>query len=49
MDPGRVAWSELMNIPLNQVTAAFYYVRTGDIIRPENLPGKAELIRLLNG
>ncbi len=45
----RVAWSELMNIPLDQVTAAFYYVRTADIIRPENLPDKAELARLLNG
>jgi DNA helicase-2/ATP-dependent DNA helicase PcrA len=45
----RVAWSELMNIPLSQITAAFYYVRTGDIIRPENLPDKAELVRLLNG
>ena len=36
----RVAWSELMNIPLDQVTAAFYYVRTADIVRPENLPGE---------
>jgi DNA helicase-2/ATP-dependent DNA helicase PcrA len=45
----RVAWSELMNIPLSQITAAFYYVRTGDIVRPENLPDKAELVRLLNG
>jgi DNA helicase II / ATP-dependent DNA helicase PcrA len=38
-----------MNIPLAQITAAFYYVRTGDIVRPENLPDKAELVRLLNG
>ena len=45
----RVAWSELMNIPLNQVTAAFYYVRTADIIRPENLPDKQQLTTLLNG
>ncbi|MER7249625.1 ATP-dependent DNA helicase [Kribbella sp. NPDC000426] len=45
----RVAWSELLNIPLSQITAAFYYVRTGDIVRPENLPGKAELTHLLNG
>ncbi|MFF0264250.1 UvrD-helicase domain-containing protein [Kribbella sp. NPDC004536] len=45
----RVAWSELMNIPLSQITAAFYYVRTGDIIRPQNLPDKAELTTLLNG
>ncbi|WP_329002457.1 ATP-dependent helicase [Kribbella sp. NBC_00709] len=45
----RVAWSELLNIPLSQITAAFYYVRTGDIVRPENLPDKAELVSLLNG
>ncbi|HZX06141.1 ATP-dependent DNA helicase [Kribbella sp.] len=45
----RVAWSELLNIPLTQITAAFYYVRTGDIIRPENLPGKQQLTELLNG
>lgn len=38
-----------MNIPLNQVTAAFYYVRTADIIRPENLPDKQQLTTLLNG
>ncbi|HWD79517.1 MAG TPA: ATP-dependent DNA helicase [Kribbella sp.] len=45
----RVAWSELMNIPLPQITAAFYYVRTGDIIRPDNLPDKQQLTELLNG
>ncbi|RZU18656.1 DNA helicase-2/ATP-dependent DNA helicase PcrA [Kribbella rubisoli] len=45
----RVAWSELLNIPLSQITAAFYYVRTGDIVRPEDLPDKAELAHLLNG
>ncbi|MGZ0151737.1 UvrD-helicase domain-containing protein [Kribbella sp. WER1] len=45
----RVAWSELLNIPLTHITAAFYYVRTGDIIRPETLPDKQELTELLNG
>ncbi|TCO45470.1 DNA helicase-2/ATP-dependent DNA helicase PcrA [Kribbella antiqua] len=45
----RLAWSELHNIPLHNVTAAFYYVRTADIIRPANLPGRQELITLLNG
>jgi DNA helicase-2/ATP-dependent DNA helicase PcrA len=38
-----------MHIPLTQVTAAFYYVRTGDIIRPQNLPTKQELTQLLDG
>ena len=45
----RVAWAELLGIPVDQVTAAFYYVRTADIIRPENLPTKQELTMLLNG
>ncbi|MET7276910.1 ATP-dependent DNA helicase [Kribbella sp. NPDC005582] len=45
----RVAWAELMNIPLEAVGAAFYYVRTADVIRPESLPGKQQLIELLNG
>ncbi|MFF1822416.1 UvrD-helicase domain-containing protein [Kribbella sp. NPDC058245] len=45
----RVAWAELMNIPLDSVGAAFYYVRTADIIRPETLPDKQKLIDLLNG
>ncbi len=45
----RVAWAELQGIPTTQVTAAFYYVRTGDIIRPNPLPEKQELITLLNG
>jgi DNA helicase-2/ATP-dependent DNA helicase PcrA len=31
------------------VGAAFYYVRTGDIIRPEDLPDRPALITLLNG
>ena len=44
----RVAWAELLGIPINQVGAAFYYVRTGDVIRPD-LPDRAELITLLNG
>ncbi|MGW7684491.1 UvrD-helicase domain-containing protein [Kribbella sp. NPDC054772] len=45
----RVAWSELLNIPLTHITAGFYYVRTGDIVRPETLPDKQQLTRLLNG
>jgi DNA helicase-2/ATP-dependent DNA helicase PcrA len=45
----RVAWAELVGIPVEQVGAAFYYVRTGDVIRHNNLPGRTELISLLNG
>ncbi|MCX9192545.1 ATP-dependent DNA helicase [Carbonactinospora thermoautotrophica] len=43
----RLAWAELAGVPLEKVGAAFLYVRTGDVVRPENLPGRAELERLL--
>ena len=33
--------------PLERVRAAFYYVRTGDVVEPADLPGRAELERLL--
>jgi DNA helicase-2/ATP-dependent DNA helicase PcrA len=45
----RLAWSELQGVPLDHVTAAFYYVRTGEVIHPENLPGKHQLTALLTG
>jgi hypothetical protein len=41
--------AELVGIPVEQVGAAFYYVRSGDVIRHNNLPGRDELIALLNG
>jgi DNA helicase-2/ATP-dependent DNA helicase PcrA len=44
----RVAWAELVGLPLDQVGAAFYYVRTGDVVRPDNLPTREALINLLN-
>jgi DNA helicase-2/ATP-dependent DNA helicase PcrA len=34
---------------VESVTAAFVYVRTGEVVRPEGLPGRAELERLLLG
>jgi len=43
----RLAWAELHDVPLEQVRAAFYYVRTGDLVEPEGLPGRAELEALL--
>ena len=30
----RLAWAELTGIDLDQVTAAFYYVRLGETVRP---------------
>ncbi|MFD9437270.1 UvrD-helicase domain-containing protein [Streptomyces sp. NPDC060006] len=43
----RLAWAEQHDIPLESVQAAFLYVRSGEIARPENLPDRAALERLL--
>ncbi|HEU5429907.1 MAG TPA: ATP-dependent DNA helicase [Actinocrinis sp.] len=43
----RLAWAELTAVPIEQVRAAFLYVRTGLIERPDDLPDRAALERLL--
>lgn len=43
----RLAWAEQQGVPLESVTAAFLYVRTGEVVRPGRLPGRAELERLM--
>ncbi|WP_442785547.1 hypothetical protein [Actinacidiphila sp. DG2A-62] len=43
----RVAWAERAGVPLERVSAAFLYVRTGDLVRPPDLPDRAALERLL--
>ncbi|MGY0491930.1 UvrD-helicase domain-containing protein [Streptomyces sp. WG-D5] len=45
----RLAWAELRGVPLEAVSAAFVYVRTGETVRPRRLPGREELERLLAG
>ena len=45
----RVAWAELHDVPLERVRAGFYYVRTGELVEPEELPGRAELEVLVTG
>ncbi|MFD4544459.1 UvrD-helicase domain-containing protein [Streptomyces bauhiniae] len=45
----RLAWAEQQGIPPESVTAAFLYVRTGEVDRPDPLPGRDELARLLEG
>ncbi|WP_267245952.1 UvrD-helicase domain-containing protein [Streptomyces sp. PR69] len=45
----RLAWAEQHGIPLQAVTAAFVYVRSGEVVRPDALPGRAELERILLG
>ena len=43
----RVAWAELQGVPVEQVEAAFYYVRSGDLVQHDDLPGRDELEELL--
>ncbi|WGP12537.1 UvrD-helicase domain-containing protein [Streptomyces sp. SH5] len=43
----RLAWAELHDLPLDAVTATFLYVRTGETVHPQALPGRAELERIL--
>ncbi|MFD7878010.1 UvrD-helicase domain-containing protein [Streptomyces sp. NPDC059766] len=43
----RLAWAEQQGVPLESVTAAFLYVRDGEVVRPGRLPDRAALERLL--
>jgi DNA helicase-2/ATP-dependent DNA helicase PcrA len=43
----RLAWAELHGLPLESVRAAFYYVRTGAVVEPDDLPARPELERLV--
>ncbi|MET4926907.1 PD-(D/E)XK nuclease family protein, partial [Streptomyces sp. PSRA5] len=43
----RLAWAEQHGIPPDEVTATFLYVRSGESVRPEGLPGRTGLERLL--
>ncbi|MFB9311723.1 ATP-dependent DNA helicase [Nocardioides plantarum] len=43
----RLAWAELHDVDPQQVRAAFYYVRSGELVEPGDLPGRDELERLL--
>ncbi|MDN0195613.1 ATP-dependent DNA helicase [Streptomyces sp. S.PNR 29] len=43
----RLAWAEQQGVPLESVTAAFLYVRSGEVVRPDDLPDRAALERLL--
>ncbi|MEA5453147.1 ATP-dependent DNA helicase [Sinomonas sp. JGH33] len=43
----RLAWSRLQSVPLDRVTAAFFYLAEGRIVRPDRLAGEAELEELI--
>ena len=45
----RLAWAEMRGVPPERVSAAFLYVRTGRVVRPESLPGRERLAELLTG
>jgi DNA helicase-2/ATP-dependent DNA helicase PcrA len=39
----RLAWAELHGVALDEVAATFYYVATGEVSRPDDLPDRAAL------
>ncbi|MET7638344.1 UvrD-helicase domain-containing protein [Streptomyces sp. NPDC005438] len=43
----RLAWAEQRGLEPSEVRAAFLYVRTGEVVHPHPLPGRAELEELL--
>ncbi|MFI8960958.1 UvrD-helicase domain-containing protein [Streptomyces sp. NPDC053493] len=45
----RLAWAEQHGLAPEEVEAAFVYVRTGEVVRPSRLPGRAELEAVLLG
>ncbi|MGZ6792497.1 MAG: PD-(D/E)XK nuclease family protein, partial [Mycobacteriales bacterium] len=45
----RLAWARLVGVPVEDVDAAFLYVRTGREVLHTDLPGEAELAALLTG
>ncbi|MFJ9616936.1 UvrD-helicase domain-containing protein [Streptomyces noursei] len=45
----RLAWAERYGLAPSEVGAAFVFVRTGELVRPARLPGRAGLERILLG
>ncbi len=45
----RVAWAELRGVPLEQVRAAFYYVRDNELVEPTGLEDREALEGLMHG
>jgi DNA helicase-2/ATP-dependent DNA helicase PcrA len=43
----RLAWAQLGGCPVEKVRGAFHYVRTGQTVTPETLPGADDLIAML--
>ncbi|MGZ4436067.1 MAG: 3'-5' exonuclease, partial [Nocardioidaceae bacterium] len=45
----RVAWAELQGVPVDRVRAAFYYVRTGEVVHHDDLPDRDALAAIVTG
>ncbi|MCG7204586.1 UvrD-helicase domain-containing protein [Streptomyces arenae] len=45
----RIGWAEQQGVPPEAVTVAFVHVRTGEVERPEGLPDRAALEKLIVG
>ncbi len=45
----RLAWAELQGVGPEQVRAAFHYVRSGRTVRHDDLPGREDLLAVLQG
>jgi DNA helicase-2/ATP-dependent DNA helicase PcrA len=39
----RIAWAELAGVTVDDVDAAFHYVRSGETVRPAGLVSKSEI------
>jgi ATP-dependent DNA helicase UvrD/PcrA len=44
----RAAWAELKGVDIDAVRAVFYYVRSGEVVEPVDLPDRAGLERLFS-
>ena len=45
----RLAWADSMNVPLENISASFYYVALDETVTPEEFPTREEIIKLLSG
>lgn len=45
----RLAWADSMNVPLENIKAAFYYVARDETVIPDDFPSREEVINLLLG
>jgi DNA helicase-2/ATP-dependent DNA helicase PcrA len=44
----RVAWADLAGVPVERVRAGFYYVRSGRLVEPADLPDRGSLEELVS-